>query len=320
MWDVGATLAKQKLQQTRGAGAETVAPGTSVDWRVQVLAQVQSRWQGLSLQEVATRKQPPPPRKRYVNTLAPKLLNLPSLCIVALMLSSVFAPSSSDVAKLGELSVLAAAWLFSLLVHGQLQKRSAKGLHKLQQARQHKVKVRRLNAHGQSVVERVLPDALVLGDILLLESGLLLPGDGLLLESDGLRVDEAILTGEATLVNKAATPIASVTDLSDARDSQQVFAGTRIKTGTGVAIITALGEASAMGQIERLASRQEAKPKASLKNQAAELGGEAPELQALNQSVTLLAMLLVALTLGLHSWQGTALLNVMQLWPGADGS
>jgi Ca2+-transporting ATPase len=100
--------------------------------------------------------------------------------------------------------------------------------------------------------EEIPAEAIVPGDVLLLQAGRRVPADGRLLEAASLSIDESTLTGEALPVEKhpeerlpAETPLAERHNL--------VFAGTLIVRGQGTALVVATGMQSAIGHIAGLA-------------------------------------------------------------------
>jgi Ca2+-transporting ATPase len=99
---------------------------------------------------------------------------------------------------------------------------------------------------------RVLPDALVPGDLLLLQPGVRVPADARLVEASQLSVDESALTGESLPVDKSATAVVPAhTPLADRR--AMVYGGTVVTGGSGLAVVVATGTSTQVGQIQALA-------------------------------------------------------------------
>lgn len=94
---------------------------------------------------------------------------------------------------------------------------------------------------------RILAEALVPGDVVLLEEGDRVSADARLVEHTALRVDQSTLTGESRPVRKASEPCDATgrtrTDLTNV-----VFAGTSVAVGRGKAIATATGAATEFGR------------------------------------------------------------------------
>ncbi len=89
---------------------------------------------------------------------------------------------------------------------------------------------------------------LVVGDIVLLESGNRVPADMRLFYTKNLRVDESILTGESVPVAKTSD-IITVGCESFADQKNMVFASTLISQGQGKGIVVATGSATQIGKI-----------------------------------------------------------------------
>ena len=114
-----------------------------------------------------------------------------------------------------------------------------------------------LNSMYRNVAVRVIRDGktiiiseqdLIVGDIVLLESGDKVIADGRLIESNELTVDESALTGESMQVKKIASNLIPK-DYPLAERNNCLFSGTYITSGSGKMIITALGDNTEMGNI-----------------------------------------------------------------------
>ncbi|OZS38241.1 cation-translocating P-type ATPase [Enterococcus faecium] len=100
-------------------------------------------------------------------------------------------------------------------------------------------------------VTTVESEQLVVGDILVLESGDAISADARLIEASQLRVEESALTGESEAVEKDAAFIAEE-DESLGDQLNMVFKGCTVASGRGKAIVTAIGMATEMGKIADL--------------------------------------------------------------------
>ncbi|EME8137764.1 cation-translocating P-type ATPase [Enterococcus faecium] len=94
-------------------------------------------------------------------------------------------------------------------------------------------------------------EQLVVGDILVLESGDAISADARLIEASQLRVEESALTGESEAVEKDAAFVAKE-DESLGDQLNMVFKGCTVAAGRGKAIVTAIGMATEMGKIADL--------------------------------------------------------------------
>jgi Ca2+-transporting ATPase len=91
---------------------------------------------------------------------------------------------------------------------------------------------------------------LVVGDLVILSSGIRIPADGRIIESKGLLVDESALTGESNLLRKyVESEVPEEASLTERTNS--VFSGTIVLDGEGTVLITAVGEKSEFGKIAR---------------------------------------------------------------------
>ena len=145
----------------------------------------------------------------------------------------------------------------------------------------------------------VRADALVPGDIVLLEAGDLVPADGRLMLAASLEVDESALTGESQPVAKDAEQRGhSDTPLGDRVN--MMFMNTLVTRGRAELLITATGVRTEMGQLsEELAKTEE--PPTPLQLQ----------LDALGRRLGLLALTLVALLAYLEWLRGDDLTEII---------
>ncbi|HGE72885.1 TPA: cation-transporting P-type ATPase [Candidatus Poribacteria bacterium] len=87
---------------------------------------------------------------------------------------------------------------------------------------------------------------LVPGDIIYFEAGDQIPADGRLIEAKHLIVDESVITGVSTPVEKNTDIIESAAQSSQLKN--MVFMKSIVKTGRGAAIVTATGNGTLAGQ------------------------------------------------------------------------
>ncbi len=89
---------------------------------------------------------------------------------------------------------------------------------------------------------------IVVGDIILLESGDKIVADGRLIESEGLFVDESALTGESQNTFKSAQlTLPKETPLAERKNC--VYSGTFVSSGMGKMVVTAVGDRTEIGGI-----------------------------------------------------------------------
>jgi magnesium-transporting ATPase (P-type) len=98
-------------------------------------------------------------------------------------------------------------------------------------------------------------EALVPGDIVLLEAGDKVPADLRLLQVNGLQVQEAILTGESVPVEKHTQPVGEAAPLGDR--GCMAFSGTLVTSGLGRGVVVSTGADTEIGRISGMLSTVE---------------------------------------------------------------
>lgn len=93
-------------------------------------------------------------------------------------------------------------------------------------------------------------EALVPGDIVMLEAGDKVPADLRVIQASNLNVEEAILTGESVPVSKQIQPVAADAPLGDRKS--MLFSGTLVTSGTARGVVAATGEKTEIGRISGL--------------------------------------------------------------------
>ncbi len=92
---------------------------------------------------------------------------------------------------------------------------------------------------------------LVVGDIVLMETGARIPADLRLIHKKNLRIDESMLTGESTAVEKYTDAI-ETKNLPLAERKNIAFAGTLVTQGNGIGVVIATASDSEIGKISEL--------------------------------------------------------------------
>lgn len=93
-------------------------------------------------------------------------------------------------------------------------------------------------------------EALVPGDIVLLEAGDKVPADLRVIQANNLQVQEAILTGESLPVGKQTEPVEADAALGDRKS--MLFSGTLVASGTARGVVIATGKNAEIGRISGL--------------------------------------------------------------------
>jgi magnesium-transporting ATPase (P-type) len=103
--------------------------------------------------------------------------------------------------------------------------------------------------------DEISAEELVPGDIVLLTPGDRVPADLRLVRARNLQIQEAILTGESTAVDKSHDPVAEDAEIGDR--SSMAFSATLVTTGQGTGIVVATGDATEIGRISGMLARVE---------------------------------------------------------------
>ncbi|HET9069857.1 MAG TPA: HAD-IC family P-type ATPase, partial [Amaricoccus sp.] len=98
-------------------------------------------------------------------------------------------------------------------------------------------------------------EALVPGDVVLLEAGERVPADLRLLRARGLSIDEAPLTGESVTAGKREAAVAADAPLGDREG--MAYSGTLVATGQGSGVVVATGARTEIGRISTLIAEVE---------------------------------------------------------------
>ncbi|HKS34724.1 MAG TPA: cation-transporting P-type ATPase [Enterobacteriaceae bacterium] len=100
--------------------------------------------------------------------------------------------------------------------------------------------------------ETVPTHQLVPGDIVVLRAGDRIPADLRIIEAHNLRVEEAILTGESTVVDKHSSQLVGELPLGDR--TNLLYSGTTVSAGGGMGVVIATGQESELGHINQMMS------------------------------------------------------------------
>ena len=100
---------------------------------------------------------------------------------------------------------------------------------------------------------------LVVGDIVLLQTGYMVPADCRLIEAINLKVNESSLTGESKAVNKNADKVCDKKSFLGDRFNM-VFSSTTVEYGRGMAIVIATGMGTEIGHIADMIRKVEFEP------------------------------------------------------------
>lgn len=142
---------------------------------------------------------------------------------------------------------------------------------------------------------------LVVGDIVIVESGDVVPADGRILENFSLLVNENSLTGESNSIEKTDA-VLSYQDLAIGDQLNMVFSGSLVNYGRAKILITATGMRTELGKIAGLLD--------------ATIESETPLQKALNifgKKLTIGIIVLCAFIFGIYVYYGNSILDSLLL-------
>ncbi len=145
------------------------------------------------------------------------------------------------------------------------ERRAERTIRSLEGVMAHTARVLRGGRELEIAAEAVVP-----GDILILQRGMVVPADGRLISVSALAVSEAALTGESLPVAKSVEPLRR-SDVALADRVNLVYRGSIVTGGSGTAIVVATGARTEVGRIHRLVDATIA-PETPLQRQLDALG------------------------------------------------
>ncbi len=122
-------------------------------------------------------------------------------------------------------------------------------------------------------ITQVKSEDLVVGDVIVLETGDAIPADCRILESYSMKVEEAAITGESVPVTKIMDIIMlqeNALDVSLGDRTNMLYSGSTVVYGRGKAVVTSIGMNTEMGKIASALSTSE-KEQTPLQKKMAEL-------------------------------------------------
>lgn len=209
----------------------------------EILNRTESNRQGLTAEEAKERLKRDGknelPRHRHDSLLRIFLRQIFNPLVILLVITVIFSFMIGEV-------IDACAIIFIIvvdLIMGTIQEwKAGKNAESLSALIKVQVKVLRENKEME-----IDSSELVIGDIVLLESGDKVSADLRLLSSNNLQVDESILTGESA--NEYKTPGILSENVTLAERSNMAYAGTSIVTGRGVGVVVATALHTEIGAI-----------------------------------------------------------------------
>ena len=101
-------------------------------------------------------------------------------------------------------------------------------------------------------IQEIARREVVVGDVVLVETGDEVPADGRLTDDTDLQVDESSLTGEP-ITNKVAKPDLSPKEGNEAYPKDMLLRSSMVMAGTGRYVVTAVGDETEIGHVARQA-------------------------------------------------------------------
>ncbi|NLF32541.1 MAG: cation-transporting P-type ATPase [Planctomycetes bacterium] len=165
-----------------------------------------------------------------------------SIVIIILALAAVLSLVFGD---LPETVAIAAVILINGGIGFVSEWRATRSMEALRKIGRPHARVRRDGAEAQVDTEALVP-----GDVVILDAGDIAPADLRLVAAHGLTVDESALTGESVAVGKSADPVDGGVALADR--GSMVYRGTTLVEGSAEAVVVATGMATELGRISQL--------------------------------------------------------------------
>ena len=220
----------------------------------QVLERLKTRVKGLSSSEVKARLERYGPNKiREGKPISPWEILLRQLRGFFNLVLYVAVVIAFWAHKLPDAIFIIAILIINTTLSFFQEYKASRAMEALKQYLVEKIKVVR---DGQTVeidVANIVP-----GDIIELEEGEKVPADARLLEVHALRVDESMLTGESTPVDKGIEITKPEAVLGDR--TGMVYAGTTVVRGTAKAVVTATGMQTELGKIAEALQKTKTPP------------------------------------------------------------
>lgn len=182
--------------------------------------------------------------------------------VVSIVINLIFAPADEKaVAWVEGFAILVAVLVCSLVASTNDYKKSLK-FNELFEEEQAKKEVE-IVRNGKKFVTH--PEELVVGDLVILKSGMEIYGDGVIIESNSVEVDESSMTGESEPQRKEIMRrciiehekfLAHEANSTVKKDfpvpSMVLLAGTKVVAGEGKYVVINVGPNSAIGSIKSL--------------------------------------------------------------------
>lgn len=169
--------------------------------------------------------------------------------VIILLLSATIAAAAFG--RIIEALAIGAAILVNTLIGFTMEWHATRAMEALRRMGKTTVRVRR----GGSTQE-IAADALVPGDIVVLDAGDMIAADLRLIEANRLQCDETALTGESVAVDKSTDALPE-SDQPLADRTNMAYKGTAVTQGSGAGVVTGTGMDTELGHISDLVEKAE---------------------------------------------------------------
>lgn len=146
-------------------------------------------------------------------------------------------------------TVIFLALLMNVVIGTFQEERASRAFEKLNNLQQKYATV--IRDGKKTVVEST---EVVLGDIIVIESGMSIPADIRILESNDLQINESVFTGEWLSVKKNTDVINE--DLPITEQNNMAWMGTLVSSGQGLGVVVEIGDNTQLGHISKSLSEQ----------------------------------------------------------------
>jgi P-type Ca2+ transporter type 2B len=146
------------------------------------------------------------------------------------------------------------------------------------------VEERKINVKRNGKIESLSIHDVLVGDIIIIETGEIFPVDGILVHGNSLSVDESSMTGESDLIHKLLpTP-------ENPKTNPFLISGSKVIEGTGEMIVIAVGKHSFLGKQKLML--QEDKEETPLQQKLAVIADDIGKLGMFSAGSIFIAMII----------------------------
>lgn len=223
----------------------------------QTLIDTNSSKDGLSSLQIKERKVQSP-EKDYIkkNSIAFKFIQqfadlMIIILLIAAAVSIVIGIVKNTAGEIADGCIILFIVIMNAIFGVVQEYKAEKSLEALKKLSQQEIFVQR---DGQVV--KISTEDLVIGDVVILEAGVILPADMRLIETHSLKIDESSLTGESNAIEKDSRVICKEDALLGERKNMG-YKGTIVSFGRGRGVIVALGEDTELGKIAKVIKENE---------------------------------------------------------------